>query len=395
MSASGMRRFWFVAYALAAVMAGTNIASPLYNVYEVRFGFSPLVLTVVFAIYIAVIVPGLLVFGPLADAVGRRPVLIAAIVTGAAASLVLALAVDVWWLLAGRVLEGLSFAAAIGTGAAALVESHPGHAHKLAATVATGAFLGGSAFGPLLTGLLGEYAPWRLQLTYLVHVVLLAAALWLVISVDEPLPASARRRWRLGRPAIPNSALATFARAVAAGGAAGTCGAVYLALSASYATQLLHTSNLAVIGGIVGLFLAAGAVSQLTLAGISPRAAAGLGLVAVAAGMLAGAAAGQAQSIALLALGAVLAGGGQGIAFRGTLAMVSPLAPASARADVTSTFYAAIYAAIGSVAVAIGLVATAATLSAAIPGFAAGIAVLALVMAVAVARTPAPVARGT
>jgi hypothetical protein len=111
--------------------------------------------------------------------------------------------------------------------------------------------------------------------------------------------------------------------------------------------------------------------------------------------MLAGAAAGQAQSIPLLALGAVLAGGGQGIAFRGTLAMVSPLAPASARADVTSAFYAAIYTATGSVAVAIGFVATAATLAAAIPGFAAGISVLTLVMAVAVARTPSPVARGT
>lgn len=387
MRAPGTHHFWFVAYALAAVMAGTNIASPLYNVYAERFSLSPLVLTVVFSIYVAVIVPGLLLFGPLADSVGRRPVLSSAVLTGAAASMVLAATGGVWWLLVGRVLEGISFAAAIGTGAAALFESHPKQDHRLAATVTTGAFLGGATAGPFMTGVLSEYGPWPLQLTYIVHAALLALALVLLAVVPEPLPEAARRRWRPARPAVPDVARAAFGRASAAAAVAGTCGALYLALSASYASGLLHTRNLAVIGGIVALFLGAGALTQLAFRTAAPRTSATLGLIAVAGGVLIGALAAPLHAVSLLATGSVLAGGGQGLAFRGTLAIVFQLAPASARADVTSAFYAIVYAATGTTAVALGLVATAATLGAAIPEFSVGIAALALAMALAVSRS--------
>lgn len=386
------RGFWSMAYALGAVTAGTNIASPLYNVYEMRFGFSPLALTAVFTIYIVVIVPGLLVFGPLADAVGRRPVLAGAIMAGVAASLVLAGATDLKWLFAGRILEGVSFAAAIGTGAAALVEAHPRRDHRVAAAVTTASFLGGSAVGTLMTGLLAQYGPRPLQLTYLVHAGLLLLALLLVGLAQEPLPAADRRPWRLGRPAIPSAATVVFLRGTGAAMAAATCGAVYLALAASYATQLLGTGNLAVIGAIVGLFLASGALSQVVLRPAAPWTVAAFGLASVGIGMGLGAVAGPVHSIAVLALGSALAGAGQGITFRGTLSMISPLAPASARADLASAFYAAIYASTGAAAIALGVLATALSLAAAIPPVAGAIAVLTLLLAAAIARrVPQPV----
>ena len=374
------RRFWFVAYALACVMAGTNIASPLFSTYQHRFGFSPFVLTVVFAVYIAVIVPSLLVFGSLADSVGRRPVLLFAVVTAIAGSLVLAGARDVGWLVAGRVAEGVSFAAAIGTGAAALDELHGTADRRLAATVTTGAFLGGAAVGPVMTGVLAEYAPHPLQLTYAVHVVMLALAVAMLAAVPEPLPAGGRPRWRPGRIAIPRGSRSGFALLVATAAAAGTCGSFYLALASSFASDILHTGNLAVAGGIVAVFLVGGAAAQIAAGRLEPRTCVVAGLVVVAGGMALGAAA-AGGSLGLLALGSTLAVAGQGIAFRGTLALVQEMAPAAARADITSGYYAAIYVGTGCSSLALGLAATASTLAAALPAFALAIGAIAAAMA--------------
>ena len=47
------------------LMAGANLATPLYAVYAARFHFSSLVLTTVFATYAVVLVPALILFGRL------------------------------------------------------------------------------------------------------------------------------------------------------------------------------------------------------------------------------------------------------------------------------------------------------------------------------------------
>ena len=67
--------FLVVAAAWFAMMAGTNLATPLYAVYEREFGFSSAVLTLVFATYALVLAPSLLLFGQLSDRLGRRRVM--------------------------------------------------------------------------------------------------------------------------------------------------------------------------------------------------------------------------------------------------------------------------------------------------------------------------------
>src|SRR4051812_35803780 len=59
------------------VMAGVNLAAPLYAVYADEFGFSGLVLTTVFATYAVTLVASLLICGRVADRFGRRPVILA------------------------------------------------------------------------------------------------------------------------------------------------------------------------------------------------------------------------------------------------------------------------------------------------------------------------------
>src|SRR5215469_17169646 len=96
-----------VAFGAAAVIAflafaANAAASPLYRVYEAQFGFSAITLTLLFTVYIVVLLGTLLFLGSLSDYVGRRPLLLAGLAAGAAACGLFLLAHEVGLLFAAR-----------------------------------------------------------------------------------------------------------------------------------------------------------------------------------------------------------------------------------------------------------------------------------------------------
>jgi MFS family permease len=103
------------------VMAGANMATALYDGYASRFGFSSLLLTLVFATYAALLVPSLLLFGRLSDRLGRRPVMLAGMAAACCGLVLFALARGTGWLFAARACQGLAVGL-IGPATAALVE---------------------------------------------------------------------------------------------------------------------------------------------------------------------------------------------------------------------------------------------------------------------------------
>src|SRR3954468_8810616 len=99
--------FLVVGAAWFAVMAGSNLATPLYALYEREFGFSSAVLTLVFATYALVLAPSLLVFGKLPDRLGRRRVMAGGYAMATVGLVLFALAGGLGSLFAARAIQGL------------------------------------------------------------------------------------------------------------------------------------------------------------------------------------------------------------------------------------------------------------------------------------------------
>jgi MFS family permease len=70
--------------AMAAIadlaFAANSAASPLYRVYQEQFRFSAITLTLLFTVFIVVLLVTLLLAGSLSDYAGRRPVVLAGLV---------------------------------------------------------------------------------------------------------------------------------------------------------------------------------------------------------------------------------------------------------------------------------------------------------------------------
>ncbi len=58
------------AYAFLIIMMGTTLPTPLYPIYSEEFNLSPLVITIIYAVYAGGVIFGLLVFGQLSDRIG-------------------------------------------------------------------------------------------------------------------------------------------------------------------------------------------------------------------------------------------------------------------------------------------------------------------------------------
>ncbi|MFG1694213.1 MFS transporter [Nonomuraea sp. NPDC049309] len=376
-------KFWGTAYAMLVLLTGTNLPTPLYRGYEERFGFSPLVVTLIFAVYAAVLIPSLLVAGPLADAVGRRTVLLPATAVAALGSLVFALAESTAWLFAARVLQGVAIGAASGALTALLSELEPTGDRRRAALVSTVAAAAGLGLGPVLAGLLAEYAPYPHVLPYVLEIALLIPAAAVIAALPETTQTT---RWRPRRPEVPAEVRPVFAASGTATFLAFAVVALFLTLVPAYVATLSGSGNLFLSGAAVALMLLCSALAQLAGYGRPARRLARAGLPLLAAGLALLALAGAVSSLPLLLAATVAGGAGQGLVFLGGLTAVSQAAPRDRHAEVLSGFYVVVYLGVGLPVIGVGLLATVTGLLAAVQWFAAAVALLCLVLPAALAR---------
>jgi MFS family permease len=364
------------------LMAGANLATPLYPVYAERFHFSSLVLTAIFATYAFVLVPALIVFGRLSDRFGRRPVLVAGLLTAAVGLGLFAAAEGTAWLFAARAVQGLAVGMISGAATAALVELDPRGDRRRAALLAGLAQAGGSAAGPLAAGVLAQWAPDPLRLCFLISLGITLVAAGLCAVLPEPAQDD-REPWRIEWPRVPAELRHDFLRVSATAATVWATVALYLSIVPSFTRELLGTKNLALLALLAAVPLLASCVAQVVAERIDGERrrdqAVGLGLLVVGLATLVVAA--PVHTLALLLAGAVAAGAGHGVGFLNAQQELNELAPAERRGEVTAAFISCIYFLVATAVVSSGLLDEWLSLSTAVASVATLLAVLAATLA--------------
>ncbi|MEV0188135.1 MFS transporter [Kitasatospora purpeofusca] len=388
-----------VALAFWVTMAGTTVPTPLYPLYQRAFGFSTFTVTVVFAVYALGVVAGLLTLGRLSDRIGRRPVVLAALLLAAAAATLFELADSLPWLLAARVLSGLGAALVTGAATAALLDLAPPERRLRAQTVALAANMGGLAGGTLLAGALAEWADAPLRLPWTVTLVLTGAALLGLLAVPETVPAEVRRAGRTGGssrgararfrvPHVPPAIRPAFLRAALTGGAGFAVTGVLTAVSGLFLATVLGLHNHALTGLVVALAFLSTAVGQLLVRVLPPARALPLacaGLV-LAAALVAGALLGG--TLPPLLLGACVNGLATGTAIGTGLGTVNGGVEPHRRGEAVSAFFAVLFTMLSVPVIGVGVLVRATGLRTAGVTFSAAVAVLALAVAAGLVRRP-------
>ncbi len=351
--------FWLAGVTTAVLLAASSAASPLYAVYQARYGFSAITLTVIFAVYVLALLVSLLTVGGLSDHLGRRPVLVGALLLEALAMGLFLAADGVGWLFAARVVQGLATGAAAGVLAAYVLDLQPTDGSRLGSLVNSTAPTAGLAAGAIGSGLLVQYAPAPTRLVFAILLslfVVLAGAVWAApetVARTAGVLASMRPR-----VAVPAAARTAFAGATPAFVATWSLGGLFLSIGPSVLRADFGVSNIAVAGLVLGLFAAAGCGASLAARNLPPGAIVRLGTAVLVVGALIEVTAMTTSSLATFVVGTLIGGAGFGSTFLGAFRAVSQLAAAHERAELISAVYAVSYLGFSIPAIAAGELAT-------------------------------------
>jgi MFS family permease len=346
--------FVLVAGIIGLALFASATPSPLYGLYQAKFDFSTFVLTLVYAVYCFGVLAALLLVGRISDDIGRRPVLIGALLGLIASMVLFAAAQSEAWLFAARGLQGLMTGTALGAAGAALLDLHPRGDGQHAGLVNGVASAGGIGAGALVSSLLVQYGPDPLVTPFVVLMALVAVALAGALAMPEPVERADIPRLRPQRPRVPRSIRSPFLLSSLGVLASWSIGGLYLALGPGLVTELMHThSHLA--GGAAVLALAVpGALSQVIWHRLPARSAAWIGAAVLAAGMALTGGSLSTGSAALFFAASALTGLGFGLAFLGALRSLTAVVPDAHRAEVMSAFYVVAYLSISVPTIAAG-----------------------------------------
>jgi MFS family permease len=248
--------------------------------------------------------------------------------------------------------------------------------------------MGGLGLGPLVAGLLVQWAALPLRLSFWVDLAVLAPAVALLWFIAEPHPGRGRLRIRPQGVSVPAEIRMPFIQAGIAGFAGFGVLGLFTAVSPAFLAEVLHEPSHALLGVIVFAVFLASTAGQLAVTWSSARIALPAGCAILIAGMGLLGLSLATSSLALLVAGGVVAGFGQGLGFRAGLSGINDAAPEERRAEVASSFFVVAYVAISIPVIGEGLLAQATTLRTAGLVFAAVVALLAAVaLGLVAART--------
>jgi MFS family permease len=389
MRASHTSAFWFVTAAFASLMAFGTVPTPLWPIYQVRDHFGATTVTTAFAVMVVGAAAGFLGLGHLSDRLGRRRVIVPALLVAMTAAVVLAAWPALPGLIIGRLLTGVAVGLMASTATAYLAdlhrEAHPGHAGSpVPALVATAANLGGLSMGPLVAGAAAQWIPAPLVTPYVVFAVLMAVLVVLVLAGPETVDTELAGRDRPVRFALRPGRRAAFGAASGVGFFAFAVMGLFSSLGAIIVRGQLGISSYFIAGLAPFTAFAASAVAQLALSALPRTRLLALGTLLFPAGLALTAVSLYHPALWLALVAAALAGAGAGLLFKGAVSQTVGAADPASRAGVLAVFFVIAYLGMGLPSVAFSIVIQHAALRPSMIGFASALS-LGAAAAVAVA----------
>ncbi|OAN42418.1 MFS transporter [Mycolicibacterium iranicum] len=375
------------AYPMLLVLSGvalgvSGLPAPLYGIYETTWHLSPLATTVIFAVYAVAALASVLVSGRISDVVGRKPVLIGALIALLIGLGVFLIADSMAMLLLARTIHGAAVGSIVVAGAAALLDLRPDHGRR-AGQLSGVAFNIGMTVAIVGSALLAQYAPHPLRTPYaVVAVVCLIVGVGL-LALREPHTARSRGPIRIAKPAVPEEIRGDFWFSALGAMASWSVLGVLLSLYPSLAARQTHIDSLVFGGAVVGTTAFAAAVAQLAATRVPARYAAIIGDAGMAASLLLTIPVLLTHQWPLVFLAAALLGATFGLGFGGSLRHLSDVVPAGRRGETMSAFYLLAYSAMAVPTLIAGWAATRWDLASVFPWFASIVAVACLCAAAA------------
>jgi len=380
-------RMTVYSFIYAVLIAATSSApTPLYRLYQDLFALSPGMITLIFSSYAFALLAALLTVGSLSDHLGRRPMILLALLLNAAGLAIFIVADSGAMLIAARMVQGFAVGIATPTFGAAILDRAKHHGPLLNSLTA---FLG-LMIGSLAGGLLVTFAPYPTQLVYVVLLVITIVGVLTLAAMPET---ATRRPGALAalRPNVhvPHRARAALLRVSPVNIACWALGGFYLSLMPSLVATVTGLRSPFVGAAVVSTLMLSSIASILLSRALPPRQALLAGTGALMAGVVLTLLGVQQQAVALLFFGTAIAGLGFGSIFANVLKIVLPLAESHERAGLFSAFLVESYLAFSLPAILAGLAVPVVGLPATAYALGASILLLALVSLAATRAKPA------
>lgn len=376
--------FWASALVLALALWSSGAPSVLYPMYAEQWGLSPAIITAVFATYQVAIIIVLPLFGGLSDQLGRRRVMITGIALIGGSAILFAVAPNVGFLFAGRVLQGAGTGLAMGAATASLLENNVAANPRFASTLATASTATGLTLALVLSGVFAHFVPLPMFWSYIVLLGLAVCAIITLALSPDDRPTNAPR-WRPQALYLAPGARLTFAIATLSVSLAYCVGAIMLSLGALMIHQFAQTDNALVTGLLLGCSSAAIGITVLLLTRIPAQAAIVIGALLTAGSLTLMAVATASGSIVLFLAWSLVGGIAYSFAFSSGLGVINHAAPAEHRGATLSLLYLVAYFLQAAVAISVGLIATINSLSTAVTAAALALGSLCAILLLLVA----------
>lgn len=341
--------FWIVAVTFLLVMAYSTVPTPLYPLYQQRDGFPAFVITMIFAAYAVGVIVSLYLAGHVSDWLGRRRVLVVAVLISALSAVLFLLFPEVPGLIVARLINGASIGMLTATATAHLGElratARPNENAVVAASVSGAANLGGLSLGPLIGGIFAEFLPDPLMLPHLVFLfVLIVAAVALMLvpeTVDVP---DERPSYHPQKLSVPEGAKRPFIIAAFGAFSGFAVFGLFTSLAPTFLVVTFQAGDHLLAGATSFAVFAAAAAGQILLTPVAVHRQFTIAIAACSTGLVLVALGAVLPQIVLFIGGGVVAGLGVGLLFKGAIGTAVSLADPKRKGETLALIFLVAYA---------------------------------------------------